>query len=111
MTKTTLFVFLVCFWSLLGVFSNILDVQLSTSHITDYTESDIIQDTEDPYFKRLMSNIYSTLSDIPIIEYFVPLFKLMTFQYYDGVPGFLSIILSALGLLTAYIMFATIKGS
>ena len=53
-------------------------------------------------------NIFDILEDLPVIKYFVPLMKLMAFQYPD-VPYYVGLFLNLIGILTVFVTIEIIK--
>lgn len=80
---STMFIFLVVFWVLLAVFSNVFAVELSKTDITNKDNSGFT------------------------IE---PLLNLMSFKYTDGVPVILAIFLDTSFIFTLFIGYSLIRG-
>lgn len=107
-------VFLIVFWGLLTltsyVFSDYLQKEpLLLSDIrclnyrNDQTCPHITDDNQESFkgiINNLLSDIFNIAEDIPLINVFVPLAKILTFQYNSYIPGFLTIILDVLAILT-----------
>lgn len=99
---TELFVFLLCFWTLMTILSNVLNVSLSKTDTRDFMPSDVRKD--DPQLNIFPNNLFGFFSQVPFIKYFVPLAKIMLFQYSSEVPVIVSIFLNITALLTAYLV-------
>lgn len=97
MQKDDLFIFLVYFWILLIIISNIFDVRL-----TDVTIEQINPETPKPH--NFLS--WETLEGIPIINWFVPIAKIMTFSYSDEIPKYISWLLISTSIFSAYVVFS-----
>lgn len=106
--KTRLFVFLIVFWTLLTIFSRVLTLQEDLG--TDVREYDSSSSTETGN-TGFLAGLFDTLEDIPVINTFVPLMEIMSFQYTDQVPAVLSIFLHATNIFTIYIIYSLIRGS
>lgn len=104
--KTMLFVIIITFWTLLTILGNVFDYQLSQTHITEITDISTIED-EDP---SLLTSITDFLDTIPIVKYFTPLFKMVSFQYSSEIPPLVSIFLSMFGIFSVYIIVSTLFG-
>lgn len=102
MSKTSLFVFLICFWTLTLIISNIIDLRLSITTPEDFYSSTELGNTPNGF--------YDILDNIPIVKYFVPMMKIMTFSYSSEIPAMLSIFLLATGIFSIYVIVATFIG-
>lgn len=107
--KTGLFVTLLCFWAVISILSYTFNEQLTESIISDYKPNYNEDSSESS--KNFITLLFDTLDDVPIVSAFVPLFRIMSFQYTDTVPFWLSIILDMSVVFTGYIMFSLVRGS
>lgn len=106
--RTGIFIFLVGFWVMLAILSNMFQLSLSESHISEYLPG---EEPDQETSKGLISNIFDTLEDIPGVSVFVPLMEIMAFQYTDEVPIALTLILDSFGLITMFIMVTIVRGN
>lgn len=109
-TTTKLFISLVIFWTLLTMFSYAFSDKLQNIQIIKdgNTISETVIDQRS-FFSKVVDNITDTLTDIPIIEYIVPLLKILTFQYAEQIPALMVLFLNMIGIFTAYIGLQLIK--
>lgn len=98
--RDTLFVFIILFWLFLGILSNMFEVQLAKSSISDIPEQ-----------KYETQGIFDWLAKIPGISLIVPLMKIMAFQYTDQIPLALTLVLDALAVFSLYIIVTIIRGT
>lgn len=105
-----LFVFMIIFWTLLTIFSNVFEERLSDD-VTQYVLSN--SNGEKPSDLTFWENIQwafnQTIDSFPLINKFGPLFRIMSFQYSSQVPVLVTIFLDALGILTGFIVLQMIK--
>ena len=102
------FVFLIAFWTILGILSSYLEIQSTKTTIADIKGTgDIPSDDKSGNF---LSGIFDTLDDIPIIQLFVPLAKVLTFQYADDLPPAVTMILDMFAVITIFVLLSTVKG-
>lgn len=99
-----LIVFLLIFWGFLAMFSLYFDVSLSKSSIADLTTNSEDSSTE----TSIISQAMGFLEDIPVIKAFVPLIKIMTFQY-TYVSPYVSIVTDVLAIMSLLAVFLLIR--
>lgn len=108
MERTDLFVFLILFWTLLTIATNIswLGINdLTPSSITEFTpDGDPVADSG-----NIITNFIDGLEQMPVLNILVPFFKIISFQYTDQIPSWLSTFLVAFTLFTAYILITMVK--
>lgn len=109
--NTPLMVFIVSFWLLLAILSNMFHEQLLTSEFSNLNNNDFPTQKEEKGFKKLLSGAFNTLDDIPVIKYFVPIMQMMTIGYIDGLPIFITLILDAIGFFTIWIVISLARGT
>lgn len=105
MNKEMLFVFLISYWAFLALGSAYFGIEITKSNLADFQPE---KQTETGFLGNFMTGIFSFLEDIPFIKYFVPLAKIMTFQYKEIHPLF-SIFTDALVILSALVTFLILK--
>lgn len=100
------------FWTLLSIFTNVFENSLINTPINV-----IVEDVQNKEVKQTMkgtesflAGLFDVLDDIPIISFFTPLLRLLTFQYSSNIHPLISIFLSAISILTIYSIYITIKG-
>lgn len=106
--STRLFIFLIFFWTLLTIFGNVFEHSLST-RITEYTLQDTNVELNQNFVEKTINLFTNTMENVPLLNKFVPLFRIMTFQYSENVPVLVTIFLDGLGVLTAFIVLQMIK--
>ena len=111
-SESRLFVSLILFWVGLTIFSSIfanyIDQPLS-SNIGDYAPDNNQDVTQLNGWERFASGFYNTLSEIPIINVFIPLVKLLTFGYSSTIPPLITMFLQGVMILTYYVIWRTFK--
>lgn len=101
---TSLFIFLIFFWGSIAFLSAYFDIQITKSSLADYTPDN--QNNEDGgIFSNFISEAFNFLSGVPIIKYFVPLFKIMTFNYGSEIPALMSIFIDIMALISVFIVW------
>lgn len=109
-SNTDLFVVLVCFWTLLTMFSYTFDEVLLVGDIEDLVPGESSQRVDlSSGFREFMSDAFGLASNIPIVNVFVPMVKMLTFQYPD-VPNLFVIFLNLIMVLTGRVMYVMIRG-
>lgn len=109
--STPLFAFLISFWILLLILANVTSKQLMTSTLDDYIYKDDPDTTTYNTITMWISNMFEILDDIPIINSFTPLFKIMFIGYVsDEVPTTISILLSGITIFSMYVTYRAIRG-
>jgi hypothetical protein len=111
-SDTGLFVFLVIFWTLLTIFSNVFINYLEepiSDNINDFVPDSDNLELSDSETSNFMAGLYNFLSEVPIINAFVPLAKILTFGYSDKIPGLIVIFLDATMILTYYVVWGLFK--
>lgn len=104
-SKIQALTFLMLMWITITIMANYFEQDIILSDVTDLKPNDdIILETS------LASKLFKTLDTIPIINYFSPLFKIMSFQYTDNVPPALSIFLILFSVVSAYLVYTMIRG-
>lgn len=93
---SALFVSIVMFWTVLIIFSNMFSSSL-------YVASS--GGTETSFLVKL----YDSLEVIPVVEYFVPILRIMTFQYSSDVSPLLGLFLNSYAILSAYVLIEVVK--
>lgn len=93
-----IFVTFVCFIAILGIFSYLFDVELSKTSVSDLKPGTVTEEE-----KGWIENFFDFTQKIPIIGAFVPLIKLMSFQY-ENVPPLLTIILDLMTIMGAFVV-------
>lgn len=99
---TSLFLFFIFFWGIISFVSSYLGVQITKSSLADY-RSDNQPDAS--FYQKFMTGTFNFLDNIPVVNYFVPLFKIMTFNYGNEIPKLLSILIDALAIISAYVVW------
>ena len=105
-TATGVLIVLICFWALLSVFANYFGVELAATRLETVGD---IGSTNDRGFFGIIGGLLDFLDNIPIINYFVPLLRIMSFQYSDQVPVILTLLLYGLSLITMLVFFETLR--
>lgn len=103
MANTHLFVFIVCFWTILTLLSNVLGQDLLVNR-----PSEIANNLD--YEKDWITQTFDTLDDVPMVNVFVPLLKILTFST-TSVPPYLTIILDMMAIFSAYVFVGLIRGN
>lgn len=107
MSNIRLMVFVICFFTLLTVFSVVFDTALTYTPISNFKPDTTNSNLEGS--ASWISNTFDSLSDIPIVNLFVPLLKLLTFQYAE-VPTIINIFLDMITLIMSIAFFVAWKG-
>lgn len=108
-TTTKMFVILVCFWTLLTILTNIFEESFSYTDISEFNPD--TNEINNGGHNKLLGWVFNTLDEVPLINAFVPLMKIMTYQYVSGIPGTVSILLNITIIISAYIVYAMIRGN
>lgn len=93
----------------MAIFANFFEVELSKTQIEDILEDSNVQE-ENTFIENLWKSLDNAVNKIPVINGFIPLFKIMAFQYTDSIPTALAIILDMFALLTAWIIIGAKNG-
>lgn len=105
--KFLVMVYLLVFWFLMAIFAHLFPVNLGNVMITtegyDQVSGETIA-TEVAAYSPVVRFIES-LTKVPVIKNFVPLIRMMSFQYQEDVPWEMTIILQFLAMLTAIILY------
>lgn len=101
---TVIFVTLICFWLILGLISYYFDVELSKSSLSDLEPNNPSNEE-----KGFVSSLFDLASEIPIVNAFVPLLKMLTWQY-TAVPVPISMILDVIAILSAFVLVSVFTG-
>jgi len=110
MGKVELFVFIVCFWSIMAIFSSIFDVTIGLNNVRDLSPDSVTPDKVESGYKKFVTGLFNAISDVPILSAFVPLFKIMSFAYTDEIPAILSIFLNIMTILSGFVCYLMIRG-
>lgn len=102
--RDALFVFLVVFWTMLAVLSNMFGEHLTKTDITTITNTKSVQENNQNWF-------FNILNGIPGVNLITPLLKIMAFQYTDNIPIALTLMLDMTAIFTLYIVVLVIRGS
>lgn len=100
--SAVIFVTLLCFWALLALLSYYFDVELSKTSLSDLNPPSV-----DETDKGFVESLFDIGSDIPILNAFIPLLKMLTFQYVD-VPPAITIMLDVIAILSAFVIVSTL---
>lgn len=98
MGKLNLFVVLVSFWTILSIFSFMFGDSLINGQLQELKPDVDVRGTD-----KWLGGLFETLEDIPVVNSFLPLMKVLTFQYSDNIPTALVLILDATLIFTGYI--------
>lgn len=102
--ESRLFVFLVCFWTLLTFFSNVFHYQLTGTDISVLRSDGFNVVESGNVLKDVLAFFVEGIDQIPIVNYFTPLLRMVTYQYADF-PLILSAFLDLLMIISAYVVF------
>jgi hypothetical protein len=112
-SDTRLFVSLIFFWTFLtifsGMFANYLEEPIGTNINNFVPSPDLSINEENSGITKFMLGIYNFLSEIPVINSFIPLVKILTFGYSDKIPPVVTIFLQATLIFTYYVVWVTFK--
>lgn len=78
-----IFTVLVCFWTFLTFFTFTLGEKLTVTKIAEFKPDSNYYVSSGSFFTDLLNTIFNWVSKLPVINVFVPLFKIMFFQYAD----------------------------
>lgn len=111
-TRTNLFLFLVIFWGVLTAFSNVFENQyvLVKTDLSELTPDSINTKEQETGIQKALSGIFNVLDDIPFIKAFIPLFRMMSFQYGEF-PAIITIILDLFAIISGFIVLTIIRGN
>lgn len=101
--RDQLFITLICFWTLLLIFSNVFNKELMKS-------SEIYQKQLSKEDVTFMDHLNSNLGIIPGFALIQPLFNIMTFRYSDIIPLWLTLILDMIAIFSVFIIATLIRG-
>lgn len=109
-TRDFIFTFLIIFWTILIIISNLVDEEL-TKNGEYYLSGEVKQESQS-FINKVLGGIFDTLDKIPVINFLTPILKIMSFQYnQDLVPWWLSWVLNIFTIFTVYIVYSlTRKG-
>lgn len=107
---TPIFIFLISFWILATILSRYFEVNAVLTDI-DTLKSDYsgIEVEEQNVIKAFFTDVFETLDQIPIINAFTPLLRIMSFQYSNQIPASLSIFLDSIAILSAFVVVSVFK--
>jgi len=108
-TRDTLFVVLVSFWTFLIIFSNIFVDYLEKPLVTGSIEDITVKNIPEKDTASILERIFNVLDNIPVVNVFTPLFKIMLFQYTDQIPYTVSILLSLITALSGFVLYGLIR--
>ena len=98
--------FIIIFWIFLTILSGYFEQDILKNNIEDLNINEEIT----PQDNNFITTILNGLDNIPIINSFTPLFRIMTFQYSKEIPAFLSIFLILFSILSAYLVYSMFRG-
>lgn len=98
----SLFIFLLLFWGALIGISNFFGENILIGELGSLSEE---EETDLTFIERL----FDTLDDIPLLGALTPLLKIMTFQYVNTVPYYVTIILQIISVLTIVVGISLVR--
>lgn len=104
MNRDGLFISLIIFWTLLAIFSNAFNVELSKTDIVG-----LYPDQSQYEQESYKVGLFDWLLKIPGINILVPLLNILTFQYTDTVPVWLTLLLDMTAIFTVFIVYTLIR--
>lgn len=112
--KTMLFVVLICFWTVLTMLSNVFweslvinDIESLRPDQSEYSIGDFSGEQEEGF----LANLFTTITEIPIIKVFKPLLQIMSFQYTNQVSPGISLFLNMTLIFTGYVVYNMFRGN
>lgn len=90
------------FWTLLLILSNVFQVDLSNARIDNLVPSDQQKAT-------FLDKLFNAIDQIPVVNLINPLLKIMSFQYTDQVPGWISAFLVMISFFSAIAVVGFIR--
>lgn len=110
--NTVLFVSLVVFYTLIVVFSNVFDVVIvnDVSYTREELRSMSFGERQKAFYEEGVKWLFGHLDDMPVVQYFTPVLKIMSFGFIDQVPALVSILLNMVNVFTAFIVLDQFRG-
>lgn len=104
---TQIFVVLICFWTLLTLGTYAFGEELTGTHISEFMPN---EGSDVSGWKSFIGGIFDSVENLPILNVFVPLMKIMTYNYVDGLPLGITLFLQVTLILSAYVVYTMLRG-
>lgn len=85
------------------------DIQLFYGDVGGLTDFSNYEENDVPWYRDIQNKVFNFLDELPVVKYFTPLLKMLTFYYPDDVPYYISIFLWVISVLTLLVINGVVR--